>query len=489
MSLEDLKNIAERHSFDDEAWFRLANAYVSQEMWENAIPTFERAISIRHEYAANHYDPANTLASTANILDAAFDYYQRTLEMEADYASCYLHYGYYLHGNLQTAEAETAYRKATEINPEFAVAYLELGNIEYDRSNYSLAIECFNKAIACNPDYAEAYCNIGNCLANQGMYEGAIACYEKAFGINPNLPDLLGKLNQIYVKFVPRWHFPMMNDEYRNNCYERALKRAIGDDSIVLDIGSGSGLLAMMAARAGASHVYTCEKVKPIANIARQIIQANGYSARITAFNKMSNDLKIGSDLAEPADVLVSEILDVGLLAEYVVPSVRHARSELLKPNAKIIPKSATVYAVLLDSIDIFHEDRVQNVSGFDLSLFNAFSNRSSYLQLFVRHFPYQSLSEQFEVFTFDFDGDDIKPETRNLSVPIIQSGTCHAIAFWFGLWLDDEIYLETSPFVRDTCWMQAVYIMESPPSLELGQIVTVNASHDTTHINLKLVC
>jgi predicted RNA methylase len=408
------------------------------------------------------------------------------LEVEIEYAEFYLQYGYVLRDRLDISAAESAIQKALEIYPELAEAILELGNIAYSRCNYSFAIQHYQEAIANQPEYAEAYCNIGNCLALQGQFEEAIAYYEKAFELNPNLPELSQKLNKIYNRFVPRWHFPMMNDTYRNDCYEKALRKAVKPESVVLDIGSGSGLLALMAARAGAKQVYTCEKVKVVANMARHIVEANGYSEQIITFNKLSNDLQVGADLSEPADILVSEIFDVGLLAEYAVASIRHAREHLLKPNAQILPKSATVYAVLVDSIQVFHQDRVNSVSGFDLSLFNTFSKKTDYLQLYLRNFEYTSLCQPFEVFEFDFCGTNIEPESRQISVPITKSGNCHAIAFWFRLWLDDEIYLDTSLFNQDTCWMQAVHIVEPIQSVEAGQKVVVLASHDTTYIDLK---
>ncbi|MBD2188722.1 tetratricopeptide repeat protein [Pseudanabaena sp. FACHB-723] len=495
MSLQSLKQEAEMNSCDDQVWLRLARFYYQQANWQEAIAAYERVVEIRHQYAAEHYDPNSILVVPSSsdheecqnqILDQAFTYYQDTLEVEIEYAGFYLQYGYVLRDLLEISAAESALQKAIEINPELAEAILELGNIAYNRCNYSLAVQYFQEAIDHKPEYAEAYCNIGNCLALQGQFEDAIDCYEKAYSLNPDLPDLSRKLNQIYNRFVPRWHFPMMNDTYRNNCYEEALQKAVKPESVVLDIGSGSGLLALMAARAGAKQVYTCEKVKVVANMARQIVEANGYSQQITTFNKLSNDLQVGADLSEPADILVSEIFDVGLLAEYAVPSVRHAREHLLKPNAQIIPKSATVYAVLVDSSQVFHQDRVNIVSGFDLSLFNAFSKKADYLQLYLRNFEYITLCKPFEVFEFDFCGTNIEPESRNISVQITESGTCHAIVFWFRLWLDDEIYLDTSPFSQDTCWMQAVHVVDPPQCLESGQETVVLASHDTTYINLK---
>lgn len=494
-SLKSLKQEAEVNSYDDQAWLRLARACYGQANWEEAIAAYDQAIDIRHQYAAENYDPSNILVSSSSnsnednhskSLDEAFTYYQDTLEIEAEYAGFYLHYGYFLRDQLQINAAELAFHKSLEINPELAESLLELGSIEYNRCNYSASVQYFQDALVHKPEYAEAYCNIGNCLALQGQFEEAITCYEQAYAINPNLPELSQKLNKIYSRFVPRWHFPMMNDTYRNNCYERALQKLVKHDSVVLDIGSGSGLLALMAARAGAKQVYTCEKVKVIANIARQIVEANGYSQQITTFNKLSNDLKVGEDLAEPADILVSEIFDVGLLAEYAVPSIRHAREHLLKPNAKIIPKSATVYAVLVDSQDVFYEDRVNMVSGFDLSLFNTFAKKDDYLQLYLRNFNHKILCEPFEVFEFDFCGANIEPENRKIAVQITQNGNCHAIAFWFRLWLDDEIYLDTSPLNQDTCWMQAVHIVDPPNSVHAGQEIVVLASHDTTYIDLR---
>lgn len=497
-SLKSLKQEAEVNSCDDQVWLRLARACYQQANWEEAIAAYDRAIDIRHQYAAENYDPCNILVtSSSNIsnsnedssssLDEAFTYYQETLEIESEYALFYLHYGYFLRDQLQINAAELAFNKCLEINPELAESFLELGNIEYNRCNYGASVQYFQNALVHKSEYAEAYCNIGNCLALQGQFEEAITCYEQAYAINPNLPELSQKLNKIYNRFVPRWHFPMMNDTYRNDCYEKTLQKLVKPDSIVLDIGSGSGLLALMAAKAGAKQVYTCEKVNVIANIARQIVEANGYSQQITTFNKLSNDLKVGEDLAEPADILVSEIFDVGLLAEYAVPSIRHAREHLLKPSAKIIPRAATVYAALVDSQDVFHTDRVNMVSGFDLSLFNTFAKKEDYLQLFLRNFKHKILCQPFEVFEFDFCGANIVPENRKIAVQITQNGNCHAIAFWFRLWLDDEIYLDTSPLSQDTCWMQAVHIVDPPNVVHAGQEVVVLASHDTTYIDLKL--
>src|SRR4029079_4411538 len=81
---------------------------------------------------------------------------------------------------------------------------------------------------------------------------------------NPNLRGL-------YHGVVPGWHFAMMDHHKRNEAYEAAIRRAVPGKR-VLDIGTGAGLLALMAARAGAAKVTACEAVPIIGELAREII-------------------------------------------------------------------------------------------------------------------------------------------------------------------------------------------------------------------------
>ena len=76
------------------------------------------------------------------------------------------------------------------------------------------------------------------------------------------------------------YHWPMIADEGRNGCFDKALDRAIkamlaaGKSPHVLDIGSGTGLLAMMAARSGAARVTSLEMVPALAAVARHVSAA-----------------------------------------------------------------------------------------------------------------------------------------------------------------------------------------------------------------------
>ena len=145
---------------------------------------------------------------------------------------------------------------------------------------------------------------------------------------------------------IPHWHFPMMNDQTRNRAYRQAIERAVRvlpPDALVLDIGAGSGLLSMISAMAGAKQVVACERDSGIARSARDIIERNGLSERITVIEKDSRELTVGEDLPRHAGLLVTETFGSLLIDEAALPAIVHARARLLKPGAKVIPRAGAI--------------------------------------------------------------------------------------------------------------------------------------------------
>tara|TARA_B100001057_G_scaffold499353_1_gene609669 strand:+ start:470 stop:832 length:363 start_codon:yes stop_codon:yes gene_type:complete len=114
-----------------------------------------------------------------------------------------------------------------------------------------------------------------------GKLQDAEWSYRKALEIKPDFAVAKMNLDLITHNRVPKWHIPMMNDTKRNNAYLKAINSAIKDNEYVLEIGTGSGLLAMMANDAGAQKVVTCEASQPIAEAVKRIIAINGYEDRI----------------------------------------------------------------------------------------------------------------------------------------------------------------------------------------------------------------
>lgn len=285
----------------------------------------------------------------------------------------------------------------------------------------------------------------------------------------------------ITSELIP-WHFPMMNDTVRNDAYEKALKASLNNGGVVLDIGSGSGLLSMMAARHGATRVTTCDFVEMVAEKAKIITARNGFADKIKVINKLSSDIVVGQDMPEQADILVTEIFDNGLLGEHALVAIEHARKHLLKPGAQLIPCGARVYAMCIESSEIYKNHRVDTISGFDLSPFNQFSSWE-YCGYHIEKSEHKALSNTASIFQFDFL-KDTKDESIEINFEVTQSGLCHAVVYWYELQLDKDTIISTAPYLPQlSCWKQAVQLLQKPISLTKGETFKLTAHHDNEAI------
>ena len=157
----------------------------------------------------------------------------------------------------------------------------------------------------------------------------------------------------------------------------------------------------MMAARAGAKHVYACEVSELMVHQARKSFAANNLNEKISVFHKVSNHLKVGEDLPEKVDIIVAEIFDTGLLGEQALRTFAHARAHLLKPGGKILPLRASIQAVLIESDLLQKEVVTTECCGFQVENMNALT--PSYFQARLNSFPHRVLSQQNTVSCFDF--------------------------------------------------------------------------------------
>ena len=138
----------------------------------------------------------------------------------------------------------------------------------------------------------------------------------------------------------PVEHARMLHDERRTSAYLSAIAAAVRPGDVVLDIGTGSGVLAVAAARAGARRVYAVEATD-IADVAERVFAANGVQDRVTLVRGWSRHIS----LPERADVLVSEIIGSEPLEEEILETTSDARRRLLEPGARMIPGSLTLLA------------------------------------------------------------------------------------------------------------------------------------------------
>lgn len=148
----------------------------------------------------------------------------------------------------------------------------------------------------------------------------------------------------------PVEHARMLHDERRTGDYLTALAAAVRPSDVVLDIGTGSGVLAVAAARAGARHVYAVE-ASDIADVAERVFALNGVGDRVTLIPGWSRQI----ELPERANLLVAEVIGNEPLEEEILETTLDARHRLLVPGARLIPNALTLLArpILLPEAEI----------------------------------------------------------------------------------------------------------------------------------------
>ena len=150
----------------------------------------------------------------------------------------------------------------------------------------------------------------------------------------------------------------MLHDSERNKMYYEGLKAAIalkrsqGQPVHVLDIGTGTGLLSMMAAKIGADSITAIEEFLPMANRAEKIITDNGFHGQIKLIRKRSTSVQVGPglDMDERANILVTEVFDTELIGEGAISTFNHAHDYLLTEDCLVIPHSGRVFAQVVSS-------------------------------------------------------------------------------------------------------------------------------------------
>lgn len=268
----------------------------------------------------------------------------------------------------------------------------------------------------------------------------------------------------------------MLSDVTRLELYAAALREVVGSQTTVLDVGAGTGVLSVMAAMAGANKVYAVEKT-PVARLAKEIVERNGFGDRITVLQADMNDVELPSQV----DIIVSELLGGVGVDENFAELLIGARERWLKPGGQMIPSTVKTFLsvgqddVLSADLTFFRSDK----AGLNLTLLADYLvNQVQYRRHHIR--DADLLGPAVCAWTADYSKDPLErllQFTSECKFRVEKPGHANAIIGWFSARLGPNTTISTGPGTVNS-WGMNVYPLAVDRQFAQDEIV---------HIMLKL--
>ena len=248
------------------------------------------------------------------------------------------------------------------------------------------------------------------------------------------------------------YHASLLADDDRVDRFREAVHEVVRPGDVVVDVGTGTGLLAYFACQAGAARVFAIEE-GPVVNLAREIAQVNGFDDRVEFFDDRSYRV----ELPERADVLISETLWNFGVGEGMVGVLADARRRFLKPGARSIPAAVELHVAAVQTGRVYAQlrDRPRDRHGIDFSSIRRCQlNNVQMPRLHSDDFlapPALLLDTELdESAATDFDAEVTVTTTRD--------GVMHGICGWFRCRLTPTIALDNAPPSVTSNWAHAFF-------------------------------
>lgn len=269
-------------------------------------------------------------------------------------------------------------------------------------------------------------------------------------------------------------HEEMIKDSVRTGSYQRAImdNEHLFRGKVVLDVGSGTGILSLFAARAGAKHVYGIE-CSEIVRIARKIAAANGLDDRVTFVEGKAEEIELP---VEKVDIIVSEWMGYFLLYESMLDTVIYCRNKWLAEDGLMFPDKAHLYLAAIEDAD-YKEEKVgywDNVYGLDFSCVKKCIMEEPIVDTVDEGAVATNSCCVLEVDLATCTQEDLD-FCSGYTIHLRRKDFLHAFVAWFDVVFTKchkPVILNTSPHNRYTHWKQTVFYMEHVLVGEVGDTV-----------------
>lgn len=310
-----------------------------------------------------------------------------------------------------------------------------------------------------------------------GGMAGHTAQFQKLLEKRVKVADNAAKKkdDEVYIESYAQLdiHEDMLKDHPRVEAYRAALDhyapdwRRRGNVSVV-DVGSGTGLLAVLSARSGALRVHAVEASR-LAYFCKQIAEANVPTGEILVHETLAEDLDLGE---EKVDVIVSEWMGYFLLFENMLPSVFAVRDKYLKPGGLMLPsKCRLLLAPMQDrawrnsKIDFW-----RNAAGVDMSALVPLATSTVCEKPAHRLVPAEAIiGPTVEILNLDLHeakDSDLKRFRADLGFDLLVGSSLDGFVTWFECDFGEAgMLLSTAPGEPPTHWRQTAFQLREPIS------------------------
>ncbi len=278
-------------------------------------------------------------------------------------------------------------------------------------------------------------------------------------------------------------HKDMLSDKARTGAYRDALTKnpTLINDANVLDVGCGTGILSMFAARdGGARNVVGVDGSYRIADVARMNVGANGLQDKIEIIEGKLEDMD--SIRGAPFDVIVSEWMGYGLFFESMLDTVLYARDKYLKPDGALLPDVCCIKIAGFTKLATVDFDFWNDVYGFSMKEVAVQQLDHALATAVVKHVEGEHIgTTETEIlrldlckcsvkdteFSAEFKLDALEDATKD------QSQTIYGIVLWFDTEFssrfcrENPVVLSTSPKEPKTHWVQTALHFPEPLVLD----------------------
>jgi len=262
----------------------------------------------------------------------------------------------------------------------------------------------------------------------------------------------------------------LLSHKSRIRKFRQAIERTISPNEYVIDLGTGSGILAILAARQGA-RVTAIDANAESLKYARAAAKRNGVVENIEFVHSHFSDF----EPKEKADVVLCEMLSSVMLIEQQIPASRYAVKHLLKPSGKILPQQVKLFVIPVQNEILWNRFNIEDLN------FPRIPQTADMKQSI-------DLADLQEIEKFDFTKDSNQPLSidKHLNFEIVQSGTVHGILGMFESKLHNDIILTMKDGWREL-FMPLPESIDVKAGSKLGIRVSFNpGEYDSLNIKIE---